>query len=105
MLVSPSTSDRAHSVFWRGAVGCAAVTAVLTAGPLVLGMLAFRHAFVASSRWRTGALGVACGALAAATMDFTCSDPTALHVVVGHGTAMVAGGLAGAFLGSRITRV
>jgi len=81
-----------------------AKTMILTVGPLVLGAWAYRRAFVTASRWRTAALGVACGGLSTATICLACPDQTALHVIVGHGTAMIVGGLAGALLGSRLTR-
>lgn len=83
---------------------CLVQTAVLTVGPLALGAWALRRAFAAASEWRAAALGVACGALAAATMSLACARTGALHVVLGHGTAMIAGGLIGALLGRRITR-
>jgi hypothetical protein len=92
------------SPFWGGALNCMAKTMILTVGPLVLGAWAYRRAFVTASRWRTAALGVACGGLSTATICLACPDQTALHVIVGHGTAMIVGGLAGALLGSRLTR-
>jgi len=98
----PPDGDRGH--FWDLAVRCIGVTAPLTAGPLALGAWLFRHAFAAASTWRTAALGVACGALAAATMSLACWHSGALHVVVGHGTMILIGGAAGALVGRRITR-
>jgi hypothetical protein len=90
--------------FWGGVLGCMSATALLAGVPLALGALAFRRAFPSASRWRTAALGVACGAIAAATICFACSDGSALHVLVGHGAAMLAAGLVGAFLIARLTR-
>jgi hypothetical protein len=90
--------------FWNLAVRCMGVTGLLTALPLVLGVVAFRHAFAAASAWRTAALGVACGAMAAATMSLACWHVGALHVIVGHGAMMVVGGVAGALLGRQVTR-
>jgi hypothetical protein len=92
------------SPFWGGALNCMTKTMILTVGPLVLGAWAYRRAFVTASRWRTAALGVACGGLSTATICLACPDQTALHVLLGHGTAMMVGGLAGTLVGSRITR-
>jgi hypothetical protein len=102
LATRPPDADAGH--FWDLAVRCMGVTSVLTAVPLALGAGVFRHAFVAASTWRTAALGVACGALAAATMSLACWHDGALHIVVGHGTMMMVGGAAGALLGRRITR-
>jgi hypothetical protein len=88
--------------FWRQAAGCLLVTAVLAAGPLALGALAFRRAFAAASVGRSAALGVAIGALAAATMSIACSNSSAGHVLVGHGAIMLLAGAVGALLGRRI---
>lgn len=101
LATSPPDTE---SGFWDLAVRCIGVTALLTLGPLLLGVAAFRHAFVAGSRWRTAALGVACGAVAASTMSLACRHSGALHVVVGHGSMMLVAGLAGALLVSRVTR-
>jgi len=101
VATSPRDDD---GPFWGLAGRCMAVTAVLMVPPLVLAVLAFRRAFVTASVWRTGALGVACGGLAAATMSLVCWHSGALHVVVGHGAMMVAGGALGALLGRSITR-
>jgi hypothetical protein len=102
LATSPPDAEAGH--FWDLAVRCMAVTVLLTAVPLALGVLVLRHAFVAASRWRTAALGIACGALAAATMSLACWHSGALHVVVGHGAMMLVGGGVGALLGARITR-
>jgi hypothetical protein len=51
------------AAFWNRAARCSMVTAVLTAVPFGLGAWAFRRAFVAVTKWRTAALGVACGVL------------------------------------------
>lgn len=102
LIAGPLDTGEGH--FWNLAVRCMGVTAVLTAGPLVLGVLVFRHAFAAASVWRTAALGVACGAMAAATMSLACWHVGALHAIAGHGAMMVVGGVAGALLGRRVTR-
>ena len=87
----------------RAVARCASGTVLLAAGPFVLAVLAFRHAFASSSGWRTASLGVASGALAAAAMGLHCSADGLAHLLLGHGAAMVAGGLVGLALG-RLTR-
>ena len=81
-----------------------AVTGLLALGPLALGLWAFRRAFAAAAGWRTAAVGVAAGGLAAATMSLACPITTAAHVIVGHGLAMIVAGLAGALLAPAIAR-
>jgi hypothetical protein len=90
--------------FWAVARPCLGATFVLAGVPFALAAVAFRKAFVAASTWRTAALGVGCGALAAATINLACPDHSALHIIVAHGAALVAGGLVGALLGPRVTR-
>ena len=90
--------------FWGHAAGCVLVSALLATGPLALGALAFRHAFAIVSVWRTAALGLACGALAAATMTLVCPIDNAAHVLVGHGTILVIAGAVGTVLGRRTCR-
>jgi hypothetical protein len=102
--VATSPADTETARFWDLAGRCIGITALLTAGPLALGGWVFQHAFAAASVWRTAALGVGCGALAAATMSLACWHAGALHVVVGHGAMIVVGGAAGALLGRRLTR-
>jgi hypothetical protein len=90
--------------FWGHTVRCMLVTSVLAAAPLALGVWAFRHSFVASTRWRGAALGTAAGALAAATMSLACANDGVVHVLLGHGVIMLVGAVAGALLGGRVMR-
>jgi hypothetical protein len=101
LAISPADED---GRFWELAVRCVGVSAVLTTPPLVLVVVAFRGAFVTASTWRTAALGVACGGLAAATMSLVCTHTGGLHVVLGHGLMMLVGGGVGALLARRITQ-
>lgn len=102
VLVAPTGPP--DPLFFRHAAGCIGVTALLAVGPLTLGLLAFRHAFAMASAWRAAALGVASGALAAATMTLVCPIGSASHVVFGHGAMMLIGGAVGAMLGRRACR-
>ncbi|MDP9036658.1 MAG: NrsF family protein [Myxococcota bacterium] len=88
--------------FWRAALGCVTTTAVLAVVPLIAAGWAYRHAFVGSS-WRTATLGVACGALAAATMSIACSNGSLLHVLVGHGSMMLALAILGLLVVRKLT--
>ena len=102
LLVAPPAAE--DPLFWRHIRGCMAVTAILAVGPLGLGLWAFRRAFVVAAAWRTAAVGVACGSLAAATMSLACPISSALHVVLGHGTVMLVSGLAGALIARSFAR-
>ena len=104
LATSPPDQDASMWAFVDRAARCAASAGVLCAVSLGLLAFAFRHAFAAASTWRTAALGVACGSLAAATMTLCCFHREAMHVVVGHGSMMLVGGLVGALLGRRFTR-
>jgi hypothetical protein len=99
LLAAPHDSE----AFWGHTLRCMGVTAALAAVPLAVGVGSFRHAFVTATRWRSAALGVAAGALAAATMSIACSTDGVLHVLVGHGAMMLVGGAIGAAFG-RATR-
>jgi hypothetical protein len=101
LLVSPAGGGDA---FLYRAMRCASATAILALGPLGLGLWVYRHAFAAVASWRAAAVGVACGALAAATISLHCPVSAAWHVIVGHGTIMLIAGLAGAWLGRAVTR-
>ena len=99
--------DRADSTasFVIGAVKCVLGTGILCAFSLGPFGLAFRRAFASASVWRSAALGTACGALATATMSVSCPNGEIMHVLLGHGTIIVIGGVVGAMLGRRFTRV
>ena len=96
--------DTADPLFWRHAAGCMAVTAILALGPMALGLWAFRRSFAAAATWRTAAVGVAAGALAAATMSLACPITTASHVILGHGLVMIVAGLIGALAAPSLAR-
>jgi hypothetical protein len=95
-------NDAGGAAFWPQARACFISTAILAAGPLVLGTLALAHAFAAASGWRTAALGVASGAFAAMAMAIVCPNGGAFHLLVGHGAVMVVMGLAAAWMGRRL---
>jgi hypothetical protein len=86
------------------ALRCMSAAALLAAAPFAVALLAMRRSFAASAGWRTAALGVTCGALAAATMSVACPNGEPMHVLVAHGAMMLVVGIAGAWLGARVTR-
>jgi hypothetical protein len=94
LFLLPADVDDGH--YWGHALACVVTGACLAAGPVALIALAWRHAFPAAARWRTAALGVACGAMATTTLSLVCPVTSAWHVAVGHGAAMMLGGLVGA---------
>lgn len=102
--VDPADHAPSAGAFVDRAARCALVTSLLCVPSLALVVRAFRAAFVTMATWRTAALGVACGALSAATMSLVCPHGEALHVLVGHGIMMLVGGIVGALLGARWTR-
>lgn len=89
--------------FWVATAMCMIGTIMFAAGPLLLAILAFRRSFVAASHSKTAALGVACGALATGVFDLRCAVGSVPHVLLGHGAALVVGGLVGYQL-ARFTR-
>jgi hypothetical protein len=90
--------------FLGPALRCVSVSAILTVTPFVVALFVMRRSFVSSAAWRTAALGVACGGLAAATMSVVCANSEPLHVLVAHGAMMLVGGVVGAWAGARVTR-
>ena len=102
VVASPADAD--PSPFVRHALECFAWTALYSAGPLALAAWAFRRSFAAAPAWRGAALGMACGAIGAATMSVVCSVGSAGHVVAGHGGMILVGALGGAWLGNRSGR-
>lgn len=105
LAVAPADHDPSVAIFVGKAMPCLLSTAVLCGVALTLAAVAFRRAFAAGSVWRMTAVGTACGALAAATMSLACFHTEALHLLVGHGSMMLVGGVAGALLGRRFTRI
>lgn len=88
----------------RGGVVCFNIAVAWTIVPLLLAGLALRGTFVARSVWRSAALATAAGLAAAAAITLHCPTAGALHVGLGHGGAIVASALLGAFVLSRVTR-
>jgi hypothetical protein len=99
IVAAPHDVDTAP--FLSHSLECFSWTAVYSAGPLVLAAWAFRRSFVAAPAWKSAALGMACGAIGAATMSLVCSVGSPAHVLVGHGSMMLVAAIGGALLGRR----
>jgi hypothetical protein len=97
--------DVADGAFWSRTQTCFLVTALLGAGPLTLAAFALRSSFAAAAGWRTAAIGIASGALAASSIALVCPDGGAFHVLVGHGAMMLVMGLFSAALVRSTTRI
>jgi hypothetical protein len=97
--------DAHDGAFWAQAGACMLVTSILGVGPLALAGWALRSTFAAAARWRTAAVGVAAGSLAAATIAFVCPVNSALHVLVGHGAMVLGLGLVAWAVVDRATRI
>ncbi|HTB75414.1 MAG TPA: NrsF family protein [Polyangiaceae bacterium] len=103
VVMSPGGADA--EPFFMHSLRCFAWTAVYSIGPMVFAAWAFRRSFVGAPVWRSAALGMACGAVGAATMSLVCAVGSPAHVLVGHGGMMLVGAAAGAWLGNRFGRV
>ena len=83
---------------WLANGVCAALGVALASAPMLLAVAALRGAFPVVSRLRASLVGLACGALAAAALHAHCPYDGVVHVLVGHGFAMLACALVAAGL-------
>jgi hypothetical protein len=83
---------------------CFDLTAVWAAVPLLGAALALRGAFAVGARWRSALLGAAIGLFAGAVMNLHCPNVAPFHMLFGHGLAVVAATLVGAFVLTYRTR-
>jgi hypothetical protein len=104
-LLGPTPYADAEVGSFGDGVACFHIALAWTVLPLVLAGFALRATFVGSSMWRSVAVGVAAGLVAAAALTLHCSVAGAFHVGLGHGGAILASALVGAFVLSRVTRV
>jgi hypothetical protein len=101
-ITAPSSPP--DPLFWAHAGRCIKATMGFTVVPLVLGLWAFRRSFAAAAAWRTAAIGMAAGALAATVMSVACSLTSAPHVLLGHGLMILVAGLVGALVAPFVAR-
>jgi hypothetical protein len=81
---------------WVDTFLCFDLTAVWVAVPLVCATVALRNAFVAGARWRSALVGAAVGLFAGATMNLHCPNVAPVHMLLGHGLAVVIATMLGA---------
>lgn len=84
------------------ALRCALVGLALALGPLVAGMVHRRRTDPLQPSMTGFALGCASGAWAWACLDLMCPSAEPTHLVFGHLVPVVATGLVGALVGSRL---
>jgi hypothetical protein len=87
---------------WRANLVCAALGLVLGSVPLLLAFTALRGAFPVVTRLRAALLGLAAGGLAAAALHAHCPYDGLVHVLVGHGFAMLVGAAVASALARRL---
>lgn len=83
---------------WRANLVCATLGLVLGSVPFVLALAALRGAFAVVTRLRAALVGLACGGVAAAALHAHCPYDGLVHVLVGHGFAMLVGAAVAAAL-------
>jgi Negative regulator of sigma F len=88
---------------FEDAVLCFDLTVAWVAVPFVAAVVALRSAFVTGARWRSALLGGGIGLFAGATMNLHCPNVAPLHMLVGHGLAVVLAAALGGLLLSRKT--
>jgi hypothetical protein len=103
LFASPPYAAAASGDF-RDGVFCFHMAVAWTVLPLLSAGVALRGTFVGRSGWRSAALGTAAGLIAAAVITLHCPLSGSFHVGLGHGGAVIASALLGAFALSRVTR-
>lgn len=73
----------------RSTVVCGGLGAAMGVLPFVFAVLAYRGAFVTNALTRMAAFGIAAGAFAALLLRLHCPHDGVMHVLVGHGAALV----------------
>jgi hypothetical protein len=87
-----------------GTVLCFDITVAWAAVPLFAAAIVLRGAFAGGALWRSALLGAAIGLFVGATMNLHCPNVAPVHVLFGHGLAVVLATLLGAFALVRRTR-
>jgi hypothetical protein len=81
---------------WVDTLLCFDLTALWVAVPLLCATVALRNVFAASARWRSALVGAAIGLFAGATMNLHCPNVAPVHMLLGHGLAVVIAAVLGA---------
>jgi hypothetical protein len=87
-----------------GALLCFDLTTVWAALPLLGAAIALRGAFAVGAPWRSALVGAAIGLFAGASMNLHCPNVAPLHMLFGHGLAVIVAALLGAFVLAYRTR-
>jgi hypothetical protein len=75
---------------------CFDITVAWVAVPLLCAAITLRGAFAAGARWRSALVGAGIGLFAGATMNLHCPSVAPVHMLLGHGLAvLVAAALGG----------
>lgn len=75
---------------------CFDITAAWVAVPLLCAAVSLHGAFAAGARWRSALVGAGIGLFAGATMNLHCANVAPVHVLFGHGLAVVGAAALGA---------
>ncbi len=102
-LFAPPSAMRMFTV--SSTFTCATTAVLLGAVLFTAGVFAYRGMIAGSAWLRMAAFGVACGSLAAFILRLHCPGDSILHVLLGHGAAMLVFGLLGATAARRTMRV
>lgn len=99
-----SVVPTSYAAAWSAHVACGVMTFVLGAGPFAVALMALRHAFPSSFAARGALVGLCCGLGAAATIHLHCPVAMTSHILVSHGTPLLALTVLGAVLARRFFR-
>jgi Negative regulator of sigma F len=100
-----SSEHASHTFTVASTRGCAIASIVYGALAFGAGVLLFKRAFATNAWLRMTAFGVSTGLLGAVMIRTHCSTESLLHLVVGHGAALLVFSLLGATVGHRVARV
>lgn len=75
---------------------CFDITVAWVAIPLLCAAVTLHGAFAAGARWRSALVGAGIGLFAGATMNLHCPNVAPLHVLFGHGLAVLSAAVLGA---------
>jgi hypothetical protein len=96
-IVNVPSSD---PITWASIRGCLGTTTALTVGPLIAAALFFRGSFLSAPGWRGAAVGALAGLAGSIGIHAHCPKQALWHLLVAHGTAILAGAATGAGLGA-----
>lgn len=98
-------ADGPQVPFWEGCFRCFDRTLIWALVPVGLAALGLRSSFATAARWRSAAIGGACGVIAGGLMNLICANSEHAHVAVSHGLPALLTTLGGAYLIARSARI